>query len=265
MMAADSALGLGGDAVHVWIAQPDRVRDAALLSRYQALLSDEERAKCAGYRLQRDRHTQLVSRALLRVALSHYAEVAPRHWRFRGDSHGKPRLEDDRHGLRFNLSHTRGMVVCAVARERELGVDVQIADPHVDMQSIARRFFSAREQRDMGSLPAAARPGRFFDLWALKEAYMKAAGLGFDMAMEDIGCHLAEGATVAGVFADISLTVSEPGASEPEYRHCWLAYPDEERRIALCVRSADPKPPALSFYHCVPLVFAQPAALPLEG
>jgi 4'-phosphopantetheinyl transferase len=81
--------------------------------------------------------------------------------------------------LDFNLSHTTGLVACALARQAVVGVDVEHASRRVDLDGVGRRVFSAGEQATLAALPVEAQADRFFEYWTLKEAYMKARGLGF--------------------------------------------------------------------------------------
>ena len=77
----------------------------------------------------------------------------------------------------FNLAHTRGLVVLAVARGALLGIDVEIYEKKVPLE-VARRFFSPVEVEGLEALPADAQPRRFLRLWTLKESYLKAVGTG---------------------------------------------------------------------------------------
>jgi 4'-phosphopantetheinyl transferase len=112
--------------------------------------------------------------------LSTYADVDPADWKFRAARHGKPNISAPKKfgSLRFNLTHTRGLVICLVSRSREVGVDAEEISRKVDVDQVARHFFSKREQAALAVLPAPRRKRRFFEFWTLKEAYLKARGRG---------------------------------------------------------------------------------------
>ena len=94
-------------------------------------------------------------------------------------------------GLRFNLSHTDGLVVCLVAVEREIGVDVEHTARAGSVGiEIAERFSSPSEVAELRSLPFADQRSRFFDYWTLKEAYIKARGLGLHLPLDQFSFHL---------------------------------------------------------------------------
>ncbi|HXJ36899.1 MAG TPA: 4-phosphopantetheinyl transferase, partial [Candidatus Eisenbacteria bacterium] len=81
---------LGGSAVHVWTTVPEELGDPALLERYVALLTPDERVRHARFRLPATRRQHLVARALVRTVLSRYAAVEPGAWRFVANAHGRP-------------------------------------------------------------------------------------------------------------------------------------------------------------------------------
>ena len=80
--------------------------------------------------------------------------------------------------LRFNLSHSAGLVVVAVARDREVGVDAEEIREDVEIDDISRRMFSAQQCSELATLPSSARAAGFFALWTQNEAYVKATGTG---------------------------------------------------------------------------------------
>jgi phosphopantetheinyl transferase len=114
------------DSVHVW-----RADLAAIGDRPEQLLSDEERARAARILPERKRILWARSRGMLRALLGRYLERDPRSLDFVLGPHGKPALASAEHApatdLRFNLSHSGGLVLIAVTAKRELGVDIERA------------------------------------------------------------------------------------------------------------------------------------------
>ena len=181
--AGAAPMPLSAAEAHLWSARPAAFTDPAQLARLRALLTGGERARSDRYRLARDRRTGLVTRALVRVTLSRYCDVPPARWRFRANDHGRPEIASPTSPLRFNVSHTNGLVVCLVGRGRELGIDAE--SPHRDRRwlDLADRFFAPAEARALRGVPAADRPRRFLEYWTLKEAYVKARGRGLTLAL----------------------------------------------------------------------------------
>jgi 4'-phosphopantetheinyl transferase len=170
---------------HLWIARPGDIRDPDLLLGYDALLTADEREKVARYRFEKDRHTSLVTRALVRTVLSRYAEVQPADWRFVANQYGRPEVSEpsEERSLRFNLSHTRGLVVCLVSRGRDVGVDVEDRTRDGHLLDVADRFFSPFEVKALRALPPEEQMDRFFLYWTLKESYIKARGMGLAISL----------------------------------------------------------------------------------
>ena len=168
---------------HLWLARPAAFTDPAQLDRLRAMLTDEERARTDRYRFARDLRTSLVTRALVRLTLSRYCEVPPARWRFRTNRHGRPEIASPASRLRFNVSHTEGLVVCLVSWGRELGVDAESLRRERRWLDLAERFFAPAEARALREVPAARRALRFLEYWTLKESYVKARGRGLTLPL----------------------------------------------------------------------------------
>jgi len=192
---------------HLWIARPGEIRDPELVLGYDALLTADERAKVSRYRFEKDRHTSLVTRALVRTVLSRYAAVAPADWRFVTNQYGRPEIDEPREQrmLRFNLSHTEGLVVCLVSRGREVGVDVENRARGGGLLEIADRFFSPFEVKALRTLPSGEQMDRFFLYWTLKESYIKARGMGLALSLSAFSFDLDSPGSGIRVLFDPSL------------------------------------------------------------
>ena len=124
-----------------------------------------------------------MTRALVRLTLSRYCGVPPARWRFRTNPHGRPEIASPASRLRFNVSHTEGLVVCLVSRGRELGVDAESLRRERHWLDLAERFFAPAEARALREVPAARRALRFLEYWTLKESYVKARGRGLTLPL----------------------------------------------------------------------------------
>ena len=170
----DTRVALGGRHAHLWWIRPDTLTDPAELARCRALLTDDEREKTDRFRFARDRHTCLITRVLVRTTLSRYCDIPPARWRFRTNDHARPEIGTPPSTIRFNLSHTNGLIVCLVSRGREVGVDVESLNRANRWLDLAERFFAPREAAVLRRVDASERPTRFLEYWTLKEAYVKA-------------------------------------------------------------------------------------------
>src|SRR6185295_15695073 len=104
----------------------------------------------------------------------------PADLRFELGAYGKPGLAEGQNtlDLRFNLSHSHQQALIAVARGREVGVDVEFMRADFASDEVATHFFSPAEVKQFVRLPAAVRTRSFFNCWTRKEAYIKARGEG---------------------------------------------------------------------------------------
>ena len=179
--------------IHLWLAFLDEIRDPRLLDEYRRLLSEEELEKQRRFHFERDRHRYLVTRAMVRTVLSRYAEVEARQWRFVANAYGRPSIAPEHvHAIEFNVSHTGGLVVMGVARERAIGVDVELVrGSEVDIE-IADRYFAPVEVAALRTLPRDRQQRRFFDYWTLKESYIKARGMGLSIPLDRFAFHFAD-------------------------------------------------------------------------
>ena len=179
------------DAPVLWVCDSAEISDQSLLDRYRQLLDPVELARLERFRFATDRHLFLVSHALLRCVLARSLGREPESLGFECGAHGKPRLsgqDSASAALAFNLSHSGGQAVVAVqAGAAAIGVDIESHRPERRFDAIAHRFFSPEEVAALRALQADARSERFFDLWTLKEAYIKARGMGLQLPLGDFG------------------------------------------------------------------------------
>lgn len=177
------------DTVDIWIAHID---DAAVLgvpnTSLDGILAPEERERRSRLRFGSDRKLFTMAHALLRMALARYAPVLPSAWTFTRGAYGKPALRADQmqmHRLYFSLSHAGTAVTCAVCHAADVGVDIEPLDNAVDPCELAASVLSPAEQASLSALENGARRQRFLALWTLKEAYVKARGLGLSFPLQD--------------------------------------------------------------------------------
>jgi 4'-phosphopantetheinyl transferase len=149
--------------------------------------SPAERERAERFVFERDRLRFLVGRSMLRWVLSDYARVAPQAWAFGENEFGRPEIVGPACPLplRFNVSHTEGLVAVAVCLERPIGVDVEHLERRVTALELAERYFSPLEAADLRRCPDVERAARFFDYWTLKEAYVKARGMGLSAPLRE--------------------------------------------------------------------------------
>ena len=85
--------------------------------------------------------------------------------------------------LSFNITHTDGLIVLAIAQNRTLGVDAENFESRPVSTSLADSFFAPEEAAALRTVEQGRWQQRFFQYWTLKESYFKARGLGLALPL----------------------------------------------------------------------------------
>lgn len=172
--------------IHVWRAWLDL--PAPALAPLLATLLPDERRKAARLCFTRDQQRFVAGRGLLRTILGCYTGMAPEQIRFCYGANGKPALVplQQGDGWQFNVSHSHNVLLIAVGRGRQIGVDVERVRFVHNMERIIRQICSPREQAVLHDLPPDERCAAFFRCWTGKEAYAKACGDGLALPLAQI-------------------------------------------------------------------------------
>jgi len=217
------------DRVDVWTATTEEA--GRHLQEYRTLLTADETARAERFWRDADRARFVIARALVRTMLSRYVSVPPHGWRLRIEAHGRPEIDNlppSAPDLRFNLSHTEGLVACAVTVGRDVGIDVEWVQRTLT-HDVADRFFSEQESADLRALPKDEQPMVFFDYWTLKEAYIKARGLGLALPLGQFTFHRPPGKAPHISFAP----ELHDDPSSWQFAQFW---PTRDHRMAVAVR-----------------------------
>lgn len=173
--------------VHWWFTYTDSIHQKALITDYLTLLNTEEEQRRTKFKFEKHQHQHLVTRALIRTTLSRYAPIPPQEWQFSKNDYGRPSIirPSSIPNFKFNISHTDGLVMCAITLDTEIGIDVENFKREGMTHDIARRFFSKRESADLISLENNEQQKKcFYHYWTLKEAYIKAKGMGISLPLD---------------------------------------------------------------------------------
>lgn len=217
----------------IWYRVTSAVAEDALTGA-MAVLSPDETRRATRFRTGADRRDYIMAHDLLRRCLSIDGGLAPHAWRFTARPSGKPALAAEHRphheGVSFSLAHTRGLVACAIARGRAIGVDVERVGRAGLALEVAATYFTDCEVADLGSCTGDDRVTRFVELWTLKEATLKATGQGLEDGLATWGFRLQPPSTIDCQLAD--------GASW----HFALFAPVADARIAVAVRGSVQRP-----------------------
>lgn len=203
--------------IEVWHDTIDRWREGGARARAEAWLTAAERERYARFLHDDDRLMFLVGRVMARALVGQALGCAPTAWRWREGPHGRPEIDEPGVSCRFNVAHSAGLVVCAVADGHDVGVDVEDLARRPVSANFARRYLSPAEVHDVESQPLPAQQARLLTYWTLKEAYLKARGLGVSVPLSDIEFTLtADGARIgfldslAGTSTDWHFHLEQP-------------------------------------------------------
>jgi 4'-phosphopantetheinyl transferase len=131
-------------------------------------------------------------RALLQEVLSGYLGIPAGEVAIAHEHDGRPVVVNtDKPGWpRFSVSHAAAVVLVAVSRRAEVGVDVEDVRRNIDWQEVASAFFAPAELAAIERRPRDERRAAFFECWVRKEAYVKALGTGLRRTTKDFAVPL---------------------------------------------------------------------------
>lgn len=198
------------DEVRVWLVP------AAVADWVAPLLDEAERTQAERFVVDRARMLYAAAHGALRVILGRCLGRGPDDLRFDAGADGKPFLVGDR-TIRFNLSHSGALAAVAVAREREVGIDVEVRREVKGADGVARRIMTPAERARYEALDVAERPEFLLWVWARKEALVKASGEGIRTSLQT----LSSEPTPADRFGVVDLDVPGHAAALAAEGHDW--------------------------------------------
>jgi 4'-phosphopantetheinyl transferase len=155
------------------------------------------------------RERRPAARRAMRRVLARYMGGAPSTIELAAGGHGKPALCGPAPPLHFNLSHSGEVALVAVAREREVGVDVELVDGERDLLRLAEVGLDAEEEAAVRSAPPGARAAAFYAAWVRKEAVAKCLGVGLGVPLPSRPVRVSELDAGAGYAAAVAVSGSE--------------------------------------------------------
>lgn len=209
------------------LLRPDLQRDISII---KTSLSPSEHARLEGIQHPRALAEFVAGRRLIREVLGALLGLQPPDVTLFESERGALSIDPSHAStLRFNLSHTEGLVVLAVA-ETDVGVDVEWLDRPGRTVELADRYFAPAEAAALQALPIELQRDRFFDLWTLKESYIKARGLGLAIPLASF--------TFSGFDTSppsLRVTVDPPYADRPDTAWSFGIWQLAPHRLALAI------------------------------
>jgi len=156
-------------------AYTDKLLEEKLLS----YLTEEEIIKSKDYKSEIAKINYIASRAILNLVLKCLLEKEIDDLIVKRDKNNKPYLENTI-GLKFNISHTEGLVLLAFFK-REVGVDVEKINYKFEFKDILENCFTKDEIINIDNNIIS-----FYRYWTAKEAYLKCDGIGIVRNLKEI-------------------------------------------------------------------------------
>ncbi|MEO1307455.1 MAG: 4'-phosphopantetheinyl transferase superfamily protein [Pseudomonadota bacterium] len=175
--------------VDVWLV---RVAKPSSLDCWRDFLDAAEQKRLDRFSAADAAFLFLTARVLLRNVLSRMNDVDPRDWRFSTNEFGRPFIATPADSeLVFNLSHTEGLVACAIGRSCLVGIDAEWAERRTNVEELVSHVLHPTERLLFRGASVKSRRELFFTYWTLKEAYLKARGLGFSLPPTSVAFDLS--------------------------------------------------------------------------
>ncbi|MCP5015407.1 MAG: 4'-phosphopantetheinyl transferase superfamily protein [Ketobacter sp.] len=229
--------------LHLWHLDADASHWIDYIEFFAGLLNEEELHRMHSFNFEQLRSTFMITRAFCRLVLSRYLpQIKPQCWRFENNPYGRPRVIAPQNSCKidFNISHSKGIIVMAVAaKNRSIGVDIEMVTPTPAQPEIAAQFFSSTEKTSIYQLPTAQQTDRFFELWTTKESYIKARGKGLSIPLNSFSITICRDSR-APTPLQARLTSTAPD-DNPGLWHIMLSDFPPYFKLALCARVNHPQ------------------------
>lgn len=229
------------DEVHVWTLAVTK-SDQKHIKRLAHVLCPDEIDRLKQITHKQSKREYQAAHILCRMMLSNFSDLAPADWLFTKGEYGRPEINEElnHQSLRFNISHTNGLVACALSTKHDIGIDVEWRSRSNMIDTIAKRNFSNSELSYFKNSPPTEQRMVFFSFWTLKESYIKAIGKGLHEQLDSFAFDLD------------TLEISFLRKNDIRNKNCWsfnLFTPSQEHLCALCVAHPNSAPKGINYRH----------------
>ena len=174
---------LRNNTVYIWQISFDFFYNR--LDKIKLILSEQEIKRAEQFYFEKDKNRFIIHRGFLRTILGNYLNIEPYKIKFEYQKLGKPFI-DTTPQIFFNSSHSNNIGLFAISKAGDIGVDVEFIRPLTDINLLTKRFFAREEYQLIFSLPEKEGLEKFFEMWTLKEAFLKATGEGIGSGLKDV-------------------------------------------------------------------------------
>lgn len=177
---------ISANEVHIWRSSISFDED--LLSSYLKTLSNDEITRSNSFYFKKDKIRYITAKGILRNIIGRYTQLKSETIEFVYNRFGKPYLITNQNSqkLYFNIAHSHDYVVYAFTKNIDIGVDLELCQDISDLEEVAEYFFSCDEYLYLQTLSDKKKQDYFYKIWTLKEAFVKATGLGLSYDLRQI-------------------------------------------------------------------------------
>jgi len=237
----NSKVEIDRNTINVYCCRYDRIDEPQLLNQYRRLLSEAEQQRWKNISSESAKRCFLLSRAMIRTLLGQAIGSPADALIISEDVQGKPFISQPATRWQFNLSHSHGQIVLALVYDTSVGIDVENYQRKTNLLQLARHFFHSEEIQQLENLPTDEQPTHFFKCWTLKEAYLKAIGVGLSYGLDRFSFTFQQEnpRIVMNPLPDLALS-------------CWSAKLEPNYLIAIIVLSECLEAKSLKLYDYIP-------------
>ena len=190
LKSVNTNIDLNKNELHIWRAKISDNIDK--LANYWHLLSQDEQLRANEFYFSKDKNRYIIARAILKKLIANYIGSVPQSILLSYNSYGKPYLLINNyiHELKFNLAHSKDCIVYGFTKNIDIGIDIEFIDTNLITDNLVTYFCSDEEKDTLLKLCHQQKYHYFYELWVLKEAFIKALGLGFSYDITKININL---------------------------------------------------------------------------
>ncbi|KAG2177165.1 hypothetical protein INT43_007822 [Umbelopsis isabellina] len=210
------------------------------LERGIPCLPAEEQQRVRRYRFEVDRCRSLASQLLRRYLFVKHSKIPWEQLAFETSEFGKPRLANEGfEDIDFNVSHHGDWVVLAACSQGKIGIDVTTRDiPSGSIQDFINCFNSQLADDEIQVLRKIEDMRRklwlFYEIWCLKESYIKALGLGLHKDLKYVSFVSSKDDLTA--LRKVQVHDLQAPGNDPVYTF-HLSYLDSQHPVAMCTNT----------------------------
>lgn len=151
------------------------------------LIDSEKKCKVEKFINKKDKIRTLIGEILIRTIIIECLKIDNRHIKFNKNQYGKPYLKGYPN-FNFNISHSGEYVLCAID-DKPIGIDVEEVK-HIEFEDIGKNFFTEKEFQYIANKDSKSKLDRFYEIWTLKESYIKCCGQGLSIALNSFSIEI---------------------------------------------------------------------------